>query len=74
MLYTIIPYELVFQKCDEIKDNYIETNIEGKTFILEKEDDKYKIIRMYSTNPNDYLKTKYTPGTTIDFKKNQIVL
>ncbi|MBE0068074.1 YlzJ-like family protein [Thermoanaerobacterium thermosaccharolyticum] len=69
MLYTIIPYELIFEHRDEIKDNIIETNIEGKMFLLEKEENRYKIIRLYSTNPNDYLETKYMPGNTIDFKK-----
>ncbi|WP_434579126.1 YlzJ-like family protein [Thermoanaerobacterium thermosaccharolyticum] len=62
MLYTIIPYELIFEHRDEIKDNIIETNIEGKMFLLEKEENRYKIIRLYSTNPNDYLETKYMPG------------
>ncbi|ADL68910.1 hypothetical protein BFT35_04270 [Thermoanaerobacterium thermosaccharolyticum] len=69
MLYTIIPYELIFEHRDEIKDNIIETNIEGKMFLLEKEENRYKIIRLYSTNPNDYLETKYMPGNSIDFKK-----
>ncbi|AGB19003.1 MULTISPECIES: YlzJ-like family protein [Thermoanaerobacterium] len=69
MLYTIIPYELIFEHRDNIKDNIIETNIEGKMFLLEKEENRYKIIRLYSTNPNDYLETKYMPGNTIDFKK-----
>lgn len=69
MLYTIIPYELIFEHRDNIKDNIIETNIDGKMFLLEKEENRYKIIRLYSTNPNDYLETKYMPGNTIDFKK-----
>ncbi|MBP2073153.1 MAG: hypothetical protein PWQ59_354 [Thermoanaerobacterium sp.] len=69
MLYTIIPYELIFEHRDNTKDNIIEINIEGKMFLLEKEENSYKIIRLYSTNPNDYLETKYMPGNTIDFKK-----
>ncbi|SNX55461.1 YlzJ-like family protein [Thermoanaerobacterium sp. RBIITD] len=69
MLYTIIPYELIFEKRDDIKNGYLETTIENRHLLLEKiTDNSYKIIRMYSTNPNDYLDNKYTPGNTINLK------
>lgn len=69
MLYTIIPYELIFEHRDEINSNYLETEVDGKMLLLEKNQSSYKIIRLYSTNPNDYLENKYMPGNTIDLKQ-----
>lgn len=69
MLYTIIPFELIFEHRNEINGNYLETEVESKMLLLERDENRYKIIRLYSTNPNDYLKSKYMPGNIIDLKQ-----
>ncbi|MEW8996349.1 MAG: YlzJ-like family protein [Thermoanaerobacter sp.] len=66
MLYTIIPYELIFEKREDIPTNYIELKMGNKQLVVEKlSNGNYIIQRMYSTNPFDYLETKYTPGNMI---------
>ncbi|KHO62491.1 YlzJ-like protein [Thermoanaerobacter sp. YS13] len=66
MLYTIIPYELIFEKKEDIPTNYIELKMGNKQLVLEKlSNGNYIIQRMYSTNPFDYLDVKYTPGSMI---------
>ncbi|QSZ28266.1 YlzJ-like family protein [Aceticella autotrophica] len=67
MLYTVIPYELIFEKRDDINNNYFETVIENKHLLLEEiSKNCFKIIRLYSTNPCDYLDIKFNPGTIIN--------
>ncbi|ADD02437.1 YlzJ-like family protein [Thermoanaerobacter sp. CM-CNRG TB177] len=66
MLYTIIPYEVIFEKRDDIPTNYIELKMGNKQLVVAKlSNGNYLIQSMYSTNPFDYLDTKYTPGSII---------
>lgn len=66
MLYTIIPYELIFEKREDIPTNYIELKMGNKQLVVEKlSNGNYIIQRMYSTNPFDYLGAKYSPGSMI---------
>ncbi|MGB9678613.1 MAG: YlzJ-like family protein [Thermoanaerobacteraceae bacterium] len=69
MLYTIIPFELIFSVQNEQKLNYISVNINNKVILIEKgEDGNFKISRLYSTDPSDYLNSKYTPGKIINIQ------
>jgi hypothetical protein len=66
MLYTIIPYEVIFEKRDDIPTNYIELKMGNKQLVVAKlSNGNYLIQRMYSTNPFDYLDAKYSPGSMI---------
>lgn len=66
MLYTIIPYELIFEKRENLPVNYIELKMGNKQLLLEKvSEGKYLIRQMYSTNPFDYLDKNYSPGSII---------
>ena len=52
MLYTIIPYELIFEKREDIPTNYIELKMGNKQLVVEKlSNGNYLIQSMYSTNP-----------------------
>jgi hypothetical protein len=66
MLYTIIPYEVIFEKKDYSSTNYIELKLGNKTLLVEKlSEGKYLIHSMLSTNPHDYLNKSYSPGSVI---------
>ncbi|HHW56604.1 MAG TPA: hypothetical protein GXX15_02825 [Clostridia bacterium] len=66
MLYTIIPYELIFEKREDIPTNFIELKMGNKQLVVEKlSNGNYIIQRMYSTNPFDYLDINYSPGSII---------
>lgn len=67
MLYTIIPYELIFEQKEDIKNNYAEIMYENRHLLVEKmENGSYMILRLYSTNPIDYLDKRYSPGSIIN--------
>lgn len=67
MLYTIIPYELIFEQKEDIRNNYTEIMLENGHLLVEKIDNiNYRILRLYSTNPADYLNKKYNPGNIIN--------
>lgn len=75
MLYTIIPYELIFEQKEDIKNNYFEMIYEDKHLLVEKIDNgNYMIHRLYSTNPLDYLDKRYSPGNIINIHLKQYVL
>ncbi|MGB9779354.1 MAG: YlzJ-like family protein, partial [Caldanaerobacter sp.] len=67
MLYTIIPYEVIFEKKEEYTVmNYSELKLGNKTLLVERlSEGKYLIRNMFSTNPYDYLDKSYSPGNII---------
>ncbi|AAM24602.1 MAG: hypothetical protein XD49_1963 [Caldanaerobacter subterraneus] len=66
MLYTIIPYELIFEKREDVPVSYIELKMGNKQLLVERvSEGKYLIRQMYSTNPFDYLDKNYSPGSII---------
>ncbi|MBE3579295.1 MAG: YlzJ-like family protein [Caldanaerobacter subterraneus] len=66
MLYTIIPYELIFEKREDVPVSYIELKMGNKRLLVERvSEGKYLIRQMYSTNPFDYLDKNYSPGSII---------
>ena len=69
MLYTIIPQESIFGNGTELnfsksKTEWIEH--EGNWVQIEKNNDQKKVVRLISTNPNDYLADEYQPGSIFE--------
>ncbi len=73
MFYTIVPLEYVFEE-EESEENEskkqkkedIEIKREGVSLMVEgSSSGQYKITRLISTNPNDYLRPEWQPGTII---------
>ncbi len=67
ILYSIIPEEVIY---DQDKDNNsnIKDVVLDSGVILELEhcnEGIYKLVRVVSTNPSDYLKDIYQPGINI---------
>lgn len=68
VLYTAMPLELVLEGMDKAY-NYKEINLDGIKLIIEPLDLNHgKIVRLISTNPQDYLKSELCPGRIIEFK------
>lgn len=66
ILWTIVPLDSVFQKSVEAS-NYEEIYYQNIHCIAEKNaDTQYKIVRILSTNPMDYLHPKLQPGTLLN--------
>ncbi|MGI6627558.1 MAG: YlzJ-like family protein [Bacillota bacterium] len=65
VLYTIYPQEVIFQ-VDEPR-NYFSVDFDGKTFIMEFSNGQARIIRLISSNPQDYLNPKWQPGAKLGF-------
>jgi hypothetical protein len=74
MFYTIIPLEYIFEEDEpeeteskKQKKDDIEIKREGGVSLMVEAGPfgQYKITRLISTNPNDYLKPQWQPGTII---------
>ncbi|OEH85968.1 hypothetical protein BHU72_03660 [Desulfuribacillus stibiiarsenatis] len=71
MIYTPLPIESVLQSSEEVQPTYIEIEYEGRLVQLETIDNyQAKIVRLVSSNPNDYLNNTYMPGKIIYFRPN----
>ena len=70
ILYTTMPQELIFQT-DAIeygKQTVIE--YEGISVLVEmNENHDYRVVRVMSSNPDDYLDGRLCPGTILSNKK-----
>jgi hypothetical protein len=68
LLYTAMPLELVLDGIDR-KYNFKEIDVDGIKLIIEPIDINHgKIVRLISTNPQDYLNSELSPGKIIEFK------
>jgi hypothetical protein len=69
LLYTIIPTESIFEsETDNQEDLHDEIEIiQGKASLLIQSlaGGKYKITRIISTDPQDYLRPEWQPGRII---------
>lgn len=72
MLYTIIPIGDVLRDIEKEKIKpYDELTINGVSCYVEKITNfEYKIIRVHSSNPSDYLNNSLQPGSIINLKNN----
>ncbi|HEX6923526.1 MAG TPA: YlzJ-like family protein [Bacillales bacterium] len=72
ILYTVLPDQAVLSGEDEIeehakKQRYIE--IGGRQVLIETvSDTECKIIRLISSDPQDYLNSRYQPGNIVSMK------
>jgi hypothetical protein len=70
MLYTIVPIEYIFaveeiedDQSEKQKDEDIEITKEGVSLLVQSlAPGQYKVTRIISTNPNDYLRPEWQPG------------
>jgi ABC-type antimicrobial peptide transport system ATPase subunit len=68
ILYTLMPLEVVLDGFDKPCE-YKEVEVNGIKLLIEPlELNRAKIVRMISTDPQDYLNPDYSPGKIIQFK------
>lgn len=69
MLWSIIPQEIVFQRDDGLKRNYIQ--YKGRTVqTVTYADGREMITGLVSSDPQDYLNLDFAPGSYIKTNKN----
>ena len=62
MIYSVIPYEVIMSGEEELPQaEWISGG--GRFFQVCRQGNERVISRMMSTNPADYLKPEYAPGT-----------
>ncbi|WP_019152730.1 YlzJ-like family protein [Robertmurraya massiliosenegalensis] len=63
ILYTMMPQELIFPSDENEFARQIQVLRDGIPLIVEEtEDNKYRVVRNLSSDPNHYLDQRYTPG------------
>ena len=68
MLYTIIPEEEVFNEMEEDSRSYLDVEVNGCTMQIEPIDHfSGTVVRVTSSNPQDYLNPMHQPGSVIQW-------
>lgn len=69
ILWTPMQLELVFEGLEEMcPPEYSQISYQGVPMLVERTPSgKAKIVRLLSTNPQDYLNASYVPGNIVDF-------
>lgn len=65
ILHTIMPIEKIMEKIKYPRKKLITMNINGVILEGEKNGDYFKIHRVISSNPNDYMNKNFSPGKCI---------
>lgn len=73
MHYSIIPPEVIFEDWDEDGESpYQEITLEGRQCIIEPlEHHQARLVQLISSNPEDFMRMEYQPGSIIDFSPSQ---
>ena len=68
IIYTPMPIELILEGIDKEGPQYQELEVGGAKLLVEQLNmDKCRVVRLISTNPADYLKNEFLPGTELKF-------
>lgn len=65
MLYTIVPEEIVLGELDKVSASQELTYRGKRVRVLPLADGKYQIVQLISSNPNDFLRSEFSPGAII---------
>jgi hypothetical protein len=66
ILYTTMPQEVVFPAANDVFENQSVITYKGQPVMVDKiTDGEYRIVRLLSTDPNDYLNAELSPGSMI---------
>jgi len=68
IIYSAMPVEYILEGMDQER-RFQEVQINDMTMIIEPlTPAQYRIVRLISPNPQDYLNAKYAPGRVIHFR------
>lgn len=69
ILYTVVPPETIFSSEDDEKTNgEMVVAIHNFQLVVRPKEDKWEVVRLLSTDPNDYLNDQYQPGQLLSLK------
>jgi hypothetical protein len=65
-LYSVIPTEVIFHGMEQYNPHYEDIELHGVSMQVERISyNEARIVRLYSVNPQDFLKPELCPGTLI---------
>ncbi|HHY44100.1 MAG TPA: hypothetical protein GX512_00105 [Firmicutes bacterium] len=67
VIYTVLPPDEVMSTGEGEPPHYFTIDMDGRTFVMELADGHARIVRLLSTNPNDYLNPEWQPGKQVGF-------
>lgn len=69
LIYSPMPPELIWEGYDEFKPQYEEINLDGILIQIEPLGNNHaRVVRIFSTDPPDYLNSLYQPGNIIRYE------
>lgn len=72
MLWTVMPLEIVLEGSDSFVPKYNEITWKESTLVVEPlEMSTARVIRIISTNPQDFMNPQVQPGNIIKIRDNQ---
>lgn len=71
MMWTVVPETVLFhyELQEDAAFSYKEIEVDGIQMLVQKSNvqpKQYEIVRLLSTNPQDYLNAQYQPGRILD--------
>ncbi|PKM79905.1 MAG: hypothetical protein CVU89_16135 [Firmicutes bacterium HGW-Firmicutes-14] len=68
IIYTPLPIEIVLEGIDKQGPEYQEIEVGGAKLLVEQQNmDSCRVVRLISTDPMDYLRDEFQPGTELKF-------
>ncbi|MDT3698924.1 MAG: YlzJ-like family protein [Thermincola sp.] len=68
IIYTPVPIEQILDGIEKDGPQYQELEVGGAKLLVEQLNmDKCRVVRLISTNPADYMKNEFQPGTELKF-------
>ncbi len=69
IMYTPMPIELILEGMEKERPPYQELEVGGAKLLVEQLGmHNYRVVRLISTDPMDYLKSEFQPGTELQFE------
>ncbi len=65
IIYTMMPQELIFPHEPEENASQMVLDYNGVQVLAERVEDGFSIVRILSSNPEDFMKPGLAPGTKI---------
>lgn len=69
--YTMIPQELIFPSDEHSYSNQRECTWNGIPLLVEENDHMFKVVRVMSSNPADFLRGEIQPGSHIHMHETE---
>jgi len=68
IIYTPMPIEMILEGIEKEGPQYQEVEVKGAKLLVEQLNmETCRVVRLISTNPADFLKNEFQPGTELKF-------